>query len=154
MVPNPSEKLEGRALSMTASVVINGYSEHIKEANEFAKFLTCDYSTDLYERTGKLPTYKTGYVEGSGFSVFAKAYEQSIPMPKMVEVSNFWMQLEIAMRDIWEGADINSSVKGLSEQIMTQVVGHPFNEELIKWDLEEEPEFTEGEIIEEDEVSE
>lgn len=154
VVPNPSEKLEGRALSMTGSVVINGYSEHIKEANEFAKFLTCDYSTDLYERTGKLPTYKTGYVEGSGFSVFAKAYEQSIPMPKMVEVSNFWMQLEIAMRDIWEGADINSSVKGLSEQIMTQVVGHPFNEELIKWDLEEEPEFTEGEIIEEDEVSE
>lgn len=154
VVPNPSEKLEGRALSMTSSVVVNGYSEHIKEANEFAKFLTCDYSDDLYERTGKLPAHKKGYVEGSGISVFSKAYEHSIPMPKMVELSNFWMQLEIAMRDIWEGADINSSVKALSEQMMTQVVGYPFKEELIKWDLEEDPEFTDGEIIEEDNTNE
>lgn len=154
VVPNPSEKLTGRALSMTSSVVINGYGENIKEANEFAKFLTCDYSDDLYEKTGKLSAHKNGYAGSSGIDVFAKAYEQSIPMPKMVEVSNFWMQLEIAMRDIWEGADINSSVKALSEQMMTQVTGQPYSEEYIEWDLEEDPEFTEGEIIEEDEVSE
>lgn len=153
VVPNPSEALGGRALSMTSSVVINGYSEHIKEANEFAKFLTCDFNGDLYERTGKLPAYKIGYVEGSGSSVFAKAYEQSIPMPKMVEVSNFWMQLEIAMRDIWEGADINARVKALSEQMMTQVTGQAYTEEYVHMELEEDPEFTDGEIIEEDETS-
>lgn len=150
VVPNPSEELGGRALSMTSSVVINGYSEHIKEANEFAKFLTCDFSDDLYERTGKLTAHKTEYVEGSSFSVFAKAYEQSIPMPKMVEVSNFWMQLEIAMRDIWEGADINASVKALSEQMMTQVTGQAYTEEYIHMEVEEDPEYTDGEIIEED----
>ena len=150
VVPNPSKELGGRALSMTSSVVINGYSEHIKEANEFAKFLTCDFSDDLYERTGKLSAHKKEYVDGSGFDVFMKAYEQSIPMPKMVEVSNFWMQLEIAMRDIWEGADINKTVRTLSEQMMTQVVGHSFNEELIHMEEETEPEFTDGEIIEED----
>ncbi len=149
VVPNPSEALGGRALSMTSSVVINGYSEHIKEANEFAKFLTCDFDKDLYERTGKLPAHKTEYVEGSSFSVFAKAYEQSIPMPKMVEVSNFWMQLEIAMRDIWEGADINASVKALSEQMMTQVTGKAYTEEYIHMEVEEDPEYTDGEIIEE-----
>lgn len=150
VVPNPSKELGGRALSMTSSVVINGYGEHIKEANEFAKFLTCDFSNDLYERTGKLPAHKTEYIEGSGFDIFSKAYEQSIPMPKMVEVSNFWMQLEIAMRDIWEGADINKTVRTLSEQMMTQVVGHAFTEELIHMEEEEDPEFTDGEIIEEE----
>ena len=154
VVPNPSENLSGRALSMTGSVVVNGYGDNIKEANEFAKFLTYDYSDDLYDRTGKLPARLTGYVDGSGFSVFAKAYEQSIPMPKMVELSNFWMQLEITMRDIWEGAEINSSVKLLSERMMTQVTGLPFVEEKIEWDLEEDPEFTDGEIIEEDEETE
>ena len=134
-------------------MVVNGYGDNIKEANEFAKFLTYDYSDDLYARTGKLPARLTGYVDGSGFSVFAKAYEQSIPMPKMVEVSNFWMKLEITMRDIWEGADINSGLKTLSEQIMTQVTGQAYTEEYIHMDLEEEPEFTDGEIIEEDSVS-
>ena len=74
-------------------------------------------------------------------------------MPKMVEVSNFWMKLEITMRDIWEGADINSGLKTLSEQIMTQVTGQAYTEEYIHMDLEEEPEFTDGEIIEEDSVS-
>lgn len=150
VVPNPSEQLGGRALSMTSSVVINGYSEHIKEANEFAKFLTCDFNEDLYERTGKLTAHKMDYVDGSSFSVFAKAYEQSIPMPKMVEVSNFWMQLEIAMRDIWEGADINDTVKALSEQMMTQVTGQAYTEEYIYMEVEEDPEYTDGEIIEED----
>ena len=150
VVPNPSEELGGRALSMTNSVVVNGYSENIKEANEFAKFLTCDFTKDLYERTGKLPAHKMEYPEGSAFSVFTKAYEKSIPMPKMVEVSNFWMQLEITMRDIWEGSDINDSTKKLSEYMMTQVTGRTYNEEYIPMKEEEEPEFTEGEIIEED----
>lgn len=153
VVPNPSEELQGRALSMTSSVVINGYSEHIKEANEFAKFLTCDFNEDLYERTGKLTAHKMDYVEGSSFSVFAKAYEQSIPMPKMVEVSNFWMQLEIAMRDIWEGEDINACTKALSEQMMTQVTGQTYTEEYIYMEVEEDPEYTDGEIIEEDSLS-
>ena len=154
LLPNPSENLAGRALSMTGSVVVNGYGDNIKEANEFAKFLTYDYSDDLYARTGKLPARLTGYVDGSGFSVFAKAYEQSIPMPKMVELSNFWMQLEITMRDIWEGAEINSSVKLLSERMMTQVTGLPYVEEKIEWDIEDDPEFTDGEIIEENEDTE
>lgn len=152
-VPNPSVELEGRALSMTNSVVVNGYSNNIKEANEFAKFLTCDFTKDLYDRTGKLPARIMEYAEGSSFDVFSKAYAQSIPMPKMVEVSNFWMKLEITMRDIWEGADINSGLKTLSEQIMTQVTGQAYTEEYIHMDLEEEPEFTDGEIIEEDSVS-
>lgn len=150
VVPNPNEELGGRALSMTSGVVINGYSEHIKEANEFAKFLTCDFDKDLYERTGKLPAHKMEYTDNSSFSVFAKAYEKSIPMPKMVEVSNFWMQLEIAMRDIWEGSDINASVKALSEQMMTQVTGTAYTEEYVHMEVEEEPEFTDGEIIEEE----
>ncbi len=150
VVPNPGKDLQGRALSMTNSVVVNGYSEHIKEANEFAQYLTCDFKEDLYERCGKLPACHQEYVEGSGSSVFKKAYEQSIPMPKMVEVSNFWMKLEIAMRDIWEGADINTSVKTLSEQIMTQVTGQAYTEEYIHMEIEEDPEFTDGEIIEEE----
>ena len=112
--------------------------------------MTCGFSDDLYERTGKLTAHKMEYVEGSSFDVFATAYEQSIPMPKMVEVSNFWMQLEIAMRDIWEGADINERVRALSEQIMTQVTGQTYTEEHIHMELEEDPEYTEGEIIEED----
>lgn len=150
VVPNPSDALSGRALSVTSSVVVNGYSEHMEEANDFAKFLTCDFTKDLYDRTGKLPAHHMEYKEGSSFSMFAKAYSQSIPMPKMVEVSNFWLQLEIAMTNIWNGEDINSTVKALSEQIMTQITGEAYEEVYVDLPEEEVPEYTDGEIIPEE----
>ena len=123
VVPNPNEELGGRALSITNGVVINGYSNHIKEANEFAKFLTYDYYETLYQRTGKLTAHKQDYSDNPYFAAFAQAYAQSIPMPKMIEVSNFWIQLEISMTDIWNGADVNGTLKNLSEQIMRQITG-------------------------------
>lgn len=150
VVPNPSDALSGRALSVTSSVVVNGYSEHMEEANDFAKFLTCDFTKDLYDRTGKLPAHHMEYKEDSSFSMFAKAYSQSIPMPKMVEVSNFWLQLEIAMTNIWNGEDINSTVKALSEQIMTQITGEAYEEVYVDLPEEEVPEYTDGEIIPEE----
>ena len=64
-------------------------------------------------------------------------YETSIPITKMIEASNFWVQLEICFTKIWEGEDVNSNLRQLSEQIMTQVTGEPFEEAIIKEEVEE-----------------
>ncbi len=52
-------------------------------------------------------------------------------MPKTIETSNLWMELEIAFTKIWNGADANSTLKEVSESIMTQVTGQPYTEEII-----------------------
>ena len=69
-------------------------------------------------------------------------------MPKMMEAGNFWIKLEIAFTDIWEGADVNGTLKALSEEFMTQVTGEPYEEEYIDVPVEE---VIEEEYIEESE---
>ena len=54
-----------------------------------------------------------------------------MPMPKMIETSNFWVEMEIAFAKIWEGDDANNVLKALSEQIMGQVLGEAYTEEYI-----------------------
>lgn len=152
LVPNPSEQLEGRSLSVTNAVVVNGYSVYKEEANDFAAFLMNEFSENLYERTGKLSaSYKVGY-ENENLNGYMREYEKSIPIPKMIETSNFWVQLEIAYTNIWDGNNVNETLKALSEQIKGQLSGEPVSEEYIEepaeetteeyWE-EEDPESTE-----------
>ena len=58
-------------------------------------------------------------------------YADSVPMPKTIETSNLWMELEIAFTKIWNGDDCNSTLKQVSESIMTQITGSPYTEETI-----------------------
>ncbi len=132
-VPNVSEDLSSASLSVTQCVVVNGYSAKKEMANDFAVYLT-EYATDtLYARTGKLPVYDNGgnTYDDPNKAAFLQEYMNSVPMPKMIETSNFWVELEIAFAKIWEGDDANDDLKALSEKIMSQVVGGEYVEEYI-----------------------
>lgn len=132
-VPNVSEDLSSASLSVTQCVVVNGYSGKKEMANDFAVYLT-EYATDtLYARTGKLPVYDNGgnTYDDPNKAAFLQEYMNSVPMPKMIETSNFWVELEIAFAKIWEGDDANDDLKALSEKIMSQVVGGEYVEEYI-----------------------
>ena len=48
--------------------------------------------------------------------VFAREYETSVPIPKMLETGNYWLKLEALFAEIWNGADANEELKTLSEQ--------------------------------------
>ncbi len=132
MLPDVSEQLKSSSLSVTQCVAINGYSTRKQMANDFAVYLT-EYATDdLYTRTGKLPVYAGGSTyDDPNAAAFLEEYHNSVPMPKMIETSNFWVELEIAFAKIWTGEDANDSLKNLSEQIMAQVLGETYTEEYI-----------------------
>lgn len=131
-MPNVSGELRSASLSVTQCVVVNGYSTQKEMANEFAVFLT-EYATDsLYARTGKLPICDSGDTyDDPNKAAFLEEYDDSVPMPKMIETSNFWVELEIAFAKIWDGEDANADLKALSEQIMAQVTGEAYEEEYI-----------------------
>lgn len=148
-VPDVSEELESSSLSVTQCVAVNGYSAKKEMANDFAVYLTMYDTDNLYARTGKLPVFcneggKT--YEDPNAAAFHLEYENSVPMPKMIETSNFWVEMEISFAKIWEGADANNTLKVLSEQIMGQVLGEVYTEEYIDLPVpveeteEEEPE--------------
>ena len=145
-MPAVSEELGSASLSVTQCVVINGYSTKKDMANDFAVYLT-EYATDsLFTRTGKLPVYDSGDTyDDPNREAFHQEYMCSVPMPKMIETSNFWVELEIVFAKIWDGEDANSDLKSLSEQIMSQVIGEKYEETYIDVPVENTEEEYEDE---------
>ena len=131
-VPDVSEELSSASLSVTQCVAVNGYSAKKEMANDFAVYMTQYNTGELFARTGKLPVHcENGTYDNANAAAFLEEYARSVPMPKMIETSNFWVELEIAFARIWDGADANDELRALSGQIMSQVLGTEYTEEYI-----------------------
>lgn len=120
VIPGPSETLQGRSLSVTSAIAVNGYSEHTELANKFAVYLADEYYDSLYEWTGRVSSNLEANQDNEQLQVFMEAYEKSVSLPKIIEASNFWIQLEVLFSKIWNGEDVAALVQDLSDQILTQ----------------------------------
>ncbi len=121
MLPGPSAELQAKSLSVTNCVVVNGYSGHRALANEFAAFLTNEYYDNLYERTGKVSANLAANAGNEDLQIFMEEYKHAGSLPKMIETSNFWIQLEILFSKVWEGEDAAGLLQELSDRITTQL---------------------------------
>lgn len=120
-MPDISNELATRALSVTNTVVVNGFSRNKEYANAFASYLTCDVDASLYERTGKLAA-ANGVDYGNPITDVAMAsYAESVSLPKIMQASNFWVQLEVAYTGIWQGEDAEAKMQSLEEQMLRQI---------------------------------
>lgn len=131
-IPNLNDELESGSLSVTDALIVNNYSEHKDAANKFAAFVTTEYSKNLYAKTGKIPSSYDADLNDEVLSLFQSEYADSVPLTKVVEASNFWVQLEITFTKAWTGEDTDELLRKLSEQIMTQVTGKEYTEQKIK----------------------
>ena len=120
-LPNVSDELTSRSLSITNCVVVNGYSDNEIEANDFAKYLSYDHAEELYDKSGKIPSRLGLYHDNEKLNDVMEEYNLSIPMPKLLSTSNFWIQLEIAFTDIWQGSDVAEVLTKLEENVLKTV---------------------------------
>ena len=114
---------------MTNCLVINGYSDHQDKANDFAAFLCSEDTDACYTTSGKLIAHEGIPYGNDSLDSFVSVYSKSVPMPKLMATSNFWVQIEIAFANIWEGADVNDTLKTLSESVKLQINGTEVEEE-------------------------
>ena len=131
-LPDINIELSTRGMSVTNALVLNGYSTHKASAASLIQFLANVSQDDLYEMTGKIAAmtkqdYDDPHVEG-----FMQNYADSVPIPKMLETSNFWVELEICFAKVWSGEDANTQIRHLSEQIKTQLNGVSVTEEVLE----------------------
>lgn len=120
-IPQISDMLSSRSMSVTNTIAVNGYSEHKKLANKFAAFLVDEYTQSLYERSGKISARANGNPRDEAIGVFYEEYTRSISLPKMMEIGNFWLQLEALFSKVWNDAEITPLVEELQKQIYTQL---------------------------------
>ena len=131
-IPRLNDEMDTKSLSVTNVIYVNGYTEMKAEANAFARYLAKEHADELYAATGKVPANKNVSYDNANLHMFMDEYQDSIPMPKMMATSNFWVKMEVMFDHIWEGEDVSNELKILSEEIMTQVTGEPYEEEYIK----------------------
>ncbi len=127
-----------RTMSVTNCIVVNGYTENVAQANAVARYICNDNSGDLYLNSGKIAAHRGVKNNDDNMETFLNVYNDSVPMPKTIETSNLWMQLEIAFTKIWNGEDCNSTLRQVSENIMTQITGNAFTEEILPDPADEE----------------
>lgn len=107
-MPDVSSTLPGRSMSTTGTVVVNGFSEHAENANKFAAFLVKNQAGGFFEKTGKLPAVYDQTKEAGMEDIFRLEYADSIPLPKMMKTSNFWVILERVFSKAWQGGDVTA----------------------------------------------
>lgn len=120
-IPQVSETLKSRSLSVTDAVVINNFTNQEELANVFATFLIENQAEDFYTLTNKIPSKND--IEYSNMAIYPALdeYAISIPIPKMMRTSNFWAQLEIAFTKIWDGQDVNTVLSELDQTMRAQI---------------------------------
>ena len=119
-------ELEDRFENMGAQMVkevaaVNGYSTQIDKAAGFARYLSETKADDYYKKAGKIACRTDVEYEDEEISHVMEEYRKSVPLPKMVEASNYWVQLEIAFTKIWNGADPDATLLELSDIIGAQI---------------------------------
>lgn len=122
VLPNVSDTLTSKALSVTTVAVVNGYTRHEQEADMFADYLSFGYADKLYETTGKYAAKRevtTG--ENSYRDEIYTQYENSVSLPKLLNASNFWVNMEIAFFNIWTGEEVEPQIRTVSEQVKDQL---------------------------------
>lgn len=120
-IPAVSDSLDSKSLSVTNAAVINGFSKNGALANDFASYLVKNQTEEFYTMTDKIPSRYDVTYENPAISVALSEYGASVPVPKMMQTSNFWAQLEIAFTRIWTGSDVNEILSDLDERIKKQV---------------------------------
>lgn len=120
-IPQVSDTLTSRSLSVTDAIVINGYSQEEMAANEFAAYLIRNQGEDFYTLTDKIPAKTDIAYENPAIYSALEEYAVSIPVPKMMSTSNFWAQLEIAFTKIWDGEDVTKTLSDLDQTVRNQI---------------------------------
>ncbi len=119
-MPDVSKTLKSRSLSVTNAIAVNGYSGHQELANKFASYLVTECADQLYGKSGKVSANRNVNLDNSALQIFLLEYGESVPLPKMMETENFWLQLERLFARVWNGGDVTDLVQELAAQIDLQ----------------------------------
>lgn len=120
-VPDLTAELATKGLSVTNSVVVNAYSGQRETAKDFARYLTYEKAGDLYSMTGKMPVRLGVEYENPEMTVLIEQYENSVEVSKLTDLSNYWIEMEIAFANIWQGSDAQTEVETVASKMMQQL---------------------------------
>lgn len=120
-IPDMNMALKTRTLAFTTLLSVNPYGKSVLDDNsskyvdEFVKYLVFDNADYVDKYSEYIPCCKCMDIDGA--NAIYDQYDASTGLPKFEYASGFYVQLEIAMGKVWEGKDINETVKEFENSI-------------------------------------
>ena len=59
--------------------------------------------------------------ENPEMEVLVEQYENSVEVPKLTDLSNYWIEMEIAFANIWQGSDVQTEVDAVAQEMTQQL---------------------------------
>lgn len=111
-----NDTLKSKSIATNYLIQVNPYGKKETAAKEFAVFLTDTYIENFYTLTGKMSCKPMGSYENPELVNIEKAYENSVQLPKLMKTTDYWMELELAFRAIWNAEIEHQAVEGTVEE--------------------------------------
>lgn len=117
----PGTDTPSASFSGTRAMFVSEFSDHPKEAADFAKFLISPEMQKLrFDITKVMPSISVDvdsqYMEG-----FLKQLEYSFPMPSIPAMNSFWDVMNNASKNIWNGLDVENELNTANSTILGNI---------------------------------
>ena len=109
----------GLASSSLTSLVVNGYTKHPAAADALAGYLTVTAADSLYEQTGNIPVKNNVTFANEKLPVVRAQYVEAVEVPKIMQMSSYWLLMESVFSDIWTGADVTERMAEAESSMLT-----------------------------------
>lgn len=121
-MPDISDSISASSLSYTQTLVVNPYSMHIEEARKLVQALTYEYVGEFYDKTGFYPSCKSWDYNSDIIAGIYDNYDDSTPMPKMMTLGDYYIELEILLHTVWDdNGEISELLNNFQNFITIQV---------------------------------
>ena len=116
-LPELTDELETKELSTTSILFVNPYADMKEEARDFAGFISYDMADEMYDITGTVISAKKTTYDNKYINSFVEAYEQSVGMPKLMNISDYWIKASAVMEKIWKGSNVSEVLDSFEDEL-------------------------------------
>lgn len=120
-MPDITSSLSAGALSTTETLVINPYSENVDMAKKLVQALAYDYADDFYIKTGYFPSRFNWEYDSSMVDGVYENYADSTSRPKIMNLGDFYVRLEILMHNVWDGGSVEELLPQFENYVREQL---------------------------------
>ena len=117
--PNLNKDLKTKSLASTNVIVVNPFSDYLRETEKLAMYMTYDKPEMVYELTGKLSPAFYEY-EDENLNTILDCYAESAVMPKLMNTLDYKQRLQIALNNVWSGESIKENLNTLTISMRQQ----------------------------------
>ncbi|GGJ07614.1 sugar ABC transporter substrate-binding protein [Paenibacillus hunanensis] len=128
MYPNLPNGKPMTPFSGIKAYFVNAYTKYPNASKLFADFITSEeWQLKNFEMNGALPSNKNAAASETVqkdpiASVFLKQFENSVPMPSIPAMAQFWSPMEAAMSSIWnDNKDPKQALDNLVSQMKSNI---------------------------------